>query len=255
MEPDRKLADLFDLSDSVLGTGGFSEVKKAQRISDGTTVAVKIINALDEFDKAAVQNEISTMTILGNHDNIVKFYDYYEEESNYYLVLEYMSGGDLFDKIVEKNYYTEKDARDVFHSILVALKHCHDLKILHRDIKPENMLFDNVGSHGNLKLADFGTAIQLLSHMKSFTKGLVGSPPYMSPEVCRGSNYSFEADVWSAGVVLYTILFGYPPFDEDSERKLFGKIQAGDYVFPDNHEVSREARDLIMKMLCLDPFK
>lgn len=178
--------------------------------------------------------------------------------------MEYVSGGELFDRIVEKEFYSEKDAAQVIKTVSLALKHCHDRGIVHRDLKPENLLLTKnekgVVEDGNIKLADFGFSKQLPN--KSRKDGLTtscGTPGYVAPEILKGFVYGKEVDLWSLGVILYILLCGYPPFIEEGNTGmtgLFEKIKKGNYSFtPVEYwkDVSEDGKNLIRKLLKVDP--
>ena len=246
------LGSFYELSDVKLGDGGYSEIFSARRIRDDVQVAVKVVNVYNSMDLNALDNEIKILNLLVPNSRIIQLYDHFEDEFQHYLVMELMKGGDLFDNVLNKRYYSEKDARDILHDILLATKYCHEKHIIHRDIKPENLLFDKFHEHAKLKLADFGTAI-VIDDSTILTEQ-VGSPPYMAPEVCDGRTaYSYSADLWSIGVVFYILLFGIPPFDESDETKLFEAIKIGKFSFPSEPVVSEEAKNLISALLEKDP--
>jgi calcium/calmodulin-dependent protein kinase I len=165
-----------------------------------------------------------------------------------------VSGGELFDRIVEKTFYTEKEARDLVKILLSAIKYCHDKDVVHRDLKPENLLLMSADDDASIKLADFGFA-------KTVTKddaGLVttcGTPGYVAPEILEGTAYGKPVDIWSIGVITYILLAGYPPFHDDSQPILFRKIRKGKYQYDSPYwdNVSDDAKDFISRMLVVDP--
>mmetsp|Transcript_75791 Transcript_75791/g.148780 ORF Transcript_75791/g.148780 Transcript_75791/m.148780 type:complete len:379 (+) Transcript_75791:44-1180(+) len=239
----------------VLGEGGYSVVKSAVSNIDGRRVAVKIITRKDltEADDESLRQEVAILGKL-NHPNITRLVDFFEEEQYYYVVLEYLDGGELFDRIVKKTYYSEKEARDLVFTVLKAIKYCHDQNIVHRDLKPENLLLASKNDDSNIKLADFGFAI--------YAEGLsitsqCGTPGYIAPEILKSKPYGKPADMWSFGVILYILLGGYPPFHDDNQRTLFRKICKGDYTFHPDYwsAVSDDAKDLIKKLLTVDHTK
>ena len=187
-----------------------------------------------------------------DHSNIIKLYEFFEEDAYFYLVLENMTGGELFDRIVAKQFYNEHDARECITTMLGALNYCHSNKIAHRDLKPENLLLASMESDHNVKLADFGFAKRCESPACLATQ--CGTPGYVAPEILTGKKYDYSSDMWSMGVIMYIILGGYPPFYEDNQQELFNKIKAADFEFHrefwDN--VSDDAKDLISQCLTLD---
>lgn len=187
-----------------------------------------------------------------NHPNIVKLLDAYATEQHCYLVLELMSGGELFDRIVERECYTEEDACQVIVPVIDAIRFCHRLGIAHRDIKPENLLYSDEGAAGIIKVSDFGIS-KIIS--ESLTHTAVGTPSYIAPEVLEGKGYSLKIDFWAVGVILYILLCGYPPFNEDNNEKLFNLIKGGTYEFPaeDWERISDDAKDLIRHLLEIRP--
>jgi calcium/calmodulin-dependent protein kinase I len=171
----------------VLGEGGYSVVKSALSNVDGRRVAVKIINRkeLSEADEESLRQEVAILGKL-NHPNITRLVDFFEEPDHYYVVLEYLDGGELFDRIVKKTYYSEKEARDLVFTVLKAIKYCHDQNIVHRDLKPENLLLASKGDDSDIKLADFGFA--------TYAEGLTitsqcGTPGYIAPEILKSKPY------------------------------------------------------------------
>ena len=163
-----------------------------------------------------------------NHKHIIRLYETFEDKIYYYLVTEEMHGGELFDRVVLKSYYNEKEARDATKIILEALEYCHIKKVAHRDLKPENLLLQNQEDDSKLKLADFGFAKRTNDNDSGLTTQC-GTPGYVAPEILEGKVYGTKADVWSIGVITYVLLGGYPPFIDQNQRKLFTKIRKGQY--------------------------
>jgi len=239
----------------LLGEGGYSVVKLATSKIDKSNVAVKIIskNLLSENDLESLQQEVSILQQL-HHKNVTRLIDYFDEADHYYMVLEYLEGGELFDRIVKKTFYSEKEARDLVFTILMVIKYLHDLNIVHRDLKPENLLLSSKSDDSLIKLADFGFAIHVDGY--SITTQC-GTPGYIAPEILKNKPYGKPCDMWSFGVILYILLGGYPPFHDDNQRVLFRKICKADYTFhPDYWSgVSDDAKDLIRKLLNVDQDK
>ena len=194
-----------------LGRGAFGRVVLGtNKTIAGKFAAIKIMSkqAMTEEDIAAACREIEIMRKL-QHPNIVKFYDFFDEGGNLYVVLEYLKGGELFARVQKRDHYSEKDARDLVFILLSALKHMHDLGIVHRDLKPENLLMAGE-SDADVKIADFGFATYAQDDTLTET---CGSPAYVAPEVLTGGPYGKSADMWSLGVITYILLGGYAPFD------------------------------------------
>jgi calcium/calmodulin-dependent protein kinase I len=229
-------------------------VKKGTHKKTGNIVAVKCIdrNGLPEEDEASLRQEVEIMRSL-DHPNIVKLLDFYEEDKYFYVVLEYLPGGELFDRIVKKTYYNEKEARDTVRLICEAIKYCHDKGIAHRDLKPENLLLTSEMDDASIKVADFGFAIKDASRTSLTTQ--CGTPGYVAPEILRNEPYGKAVDMWSIGVITYILLGGYPPFHDDNQKALFRKIKKGDFEFHEEYwgAVSQEAKDLISGLLNIDP--
>lgn len=239
----------------VLGSGAFSTVRDGYHKSDPrTSYAIKCVDRdkLTEEDAIALIEEVAILKEF-DHEHIICLYDFFEESIQYFLVMERMSGGELFDRIVEKAYYNEKEARDVCKILLEAVGYCHINNVAHRDLKPENLLLVSEEDDGRVKIADFGFA-KRVSEPKSLSTQC-GTPGYVAPEILEGHLYDTKADMWSIGVILYILLGGYPPFIENDQRKLFRKIRKGDYQFHDEYwgDISSEAKNLIASLLTVNP--
>jgi calcium/calmodulin-dependent protein kinase I len=249
-ESGMRFDELYRLK-GVLGSGAFSTVREGfHRSNQSRSYAVKCINRkkLSDEDEAALLDEVSILTEMRN-DHIIRLYDFFTEPSTYYLVMERMRGGELFDRIVAKAYYNEKEARDTCLIVLEAIGYCHDNHIAHRDLKPENLLLLSENDDSAVKIADFGFAKRCYAKCSLTTQ--CGTPGYVAPEILEGSPYDERADMWSVGVILYILLGGYPPFIESTQRDLFRKIRKGDYEFHEEYwgTVSTEAKDLIRSLL------
>lgn len=244
---------VYKLGD-VLGEGAFSVVKLAVNRKTGQKVAVKCIDrqGLPEEDTNSLRQEVAIMKSL-KHKNIVEFIDFFEEEKFFYVVLEFLEGGELFDRIVKKNFYNEKEARDVVKVILDGMKYCHDKGIAHRDMKPENLLLTSKEDDSFVKIADFGFAIR--GAQKSALTTQCGTPGYVAPEILQNQPYDKSVDMWSIGVITYILLGGYPPFHDDNQKALFKKIKSGEFEFHDEYWdcVSAEAKDFISKLIVVNP--
>eukprot|EP01006_Ploeotia_vitrea_P055583 TRINITY_DN68013_c7_g1_i1.p1 TRINITY_DN68013_c7_g1~~TRINITY_DN68013_c7_g1_i1.p1 ORF type:complete len:678 (+),score=340.85 TRINITY_DN68013_c7_g1_i1:41-2074(+) len=234
-----------------LGIGTFSKVKLAVHELTGQKVAIKILNRskLQRMDMGAkVRREIDILRLF-MHPHIIRLYEVIDTPTDIFCVMEYVAGGEMFDYIVRKGRLEEAKARRLFQQVISGVDYCHVHMVVHRDLKPENLLLDGGNS---VKIADFG----LSNIMKDghFLKTSCGSPNYAAPEVISGNLYAGpEVDVWSCGVILYAILCGSLPFDDENIRILFRKINNGVYSIPSY--ISDDARDLIQKMLVVDPMK
>nr|DBA31382.1 TPA: hypothetical protein GDO54_007243 [Pyxicephalus adspersus] len=226
----------------VLGSGAFSEVVLAEEKVTGKLFAVKCIpkKAL-KGKESSIENEIAVLKKI-KHENIVALEDIYESPSHLYLVMQLVSGGELFDRIVEKGFYTEKDASTLIRQVLDAVFYLHRLGIVHRDLKPENLLYFSQEGESKIMISDFG-----LSKMEG--KGDVmstacGTPGYVAPEVLAQKPYSKAVDCWSIGVIAYILLCGYPPFYDENDSKLFEQILKADYEFDSPYwdDISDSAR-------------
>lgn len=234
-----------------LGTGAFSTVREGyQRSNRDVAFAVKCVNRkkLSEEDEAALLDEVDILKEM-NHVHIIRLYDFFTEPSTYYLVMEQMSGGELFDRIVAKAYYNEKEARDTCKILLEAVGYMHQNHVAHRDLKPENLLLLSKDDDSAVKIADFGFAKKV--HEENSLTTQCGTPGYVAPEILEGTPYDQRADMWSVGVILYILLGGYPPFIESTQRDLFRKIRRGEYEFHEEYwgTVSAEAKELISSLL------
>lgn len=236
--------------DKTLGKGQTGLVKLGIHCVTNLKVAVKIINRskLSESVLQKVEREIAIMKLI-EHPHVLGLFDVYENKKFLYLILEHVSGGELFDYLVSKGRLSIKEARKFFRQIISALDFCHCHSICHRDLKPENLLLDD---KGNIKVADFGMASLQLEN--SLLETSCGSPHYASPEVVRGEKYDGRrADVWSCGVILYALLVGALPFDDDNLRHLLEKVKRGVFHIP--HFVPSECQQLLRAMIEVDAEK
>ncbi|KAF5725381.1 SNF1-related protein kinase catalytic subunit alpha KIN10-like isoform X1 [Tripterygium wilfordii] len=234
-----------------LGIGSFGKVKIAEHALTGHKVAIKILNrrkikSMEMEEK--VRREIKILRLF-MHPHIIRLYEVIETPTDIYVVMEYVKSGELFDYIVEKGRLQEDEARNFFQQIISGVEYCHRNMVVHRDLKPENLLLD---SRCNVKIADFG--LSNIMRDGHFLKTSCGSPNYAAPEVISGKLYAGpEVDVWSCGVILYALLCGTLPFDDENIPNLFKKIKGGIYTLPSH--LSPGARDLIPRMLVVDPMK
>lgn len=238
-----------------IGSGTFSVVKEAIHKQTNQKYAIKCIKrkGLSEEDIEALTTEVAILKQI-HHPNVMILHDFYSEEQYYYLVTEYMEGGELFDRIVEKSYYSEKEARDLVKLLLEAIKYLHDHDVVHRDLKPENLLLTSKDDDASIKIADFGFAKKINFDGDGLSTAC-GTPGYVAPEILEGKTYGKSVDIWSVGVITYILLCGYPPFHDDNHNALFRKIKKGKYQFDSPYwdHVSDDAKDLIKRMLVVDP--
>lgn len=248
-----KLRDSYRIGNK-LGDGAFGSVRKITHRVTGEIRAVKTIhkkNLRSEEERHTFFNEVSVLRSL-DHPNILKLYEFYQDDKNFYLITELCSGGELFDRIISHGSFTEAMGANYMNQILSVTAYCHDRNVVHRDLKPENFLLDTTAEDANLKVIDFGTA-------QFFTAGTpltskFGTPYYIAPEVLK-CHYDEKCDVWSAGVNMYILLCGYPPFGGSNDDQILKKISVGRFAFPSPEWdfISFEAKDLITKMLTFEP--
>uniref|UniRef100_A0A8C6NK24 Serine/threonine-protein kinase MARK1 n=1 Tax=Nothobranchius furzeri TaxID=105023 RepID=A0A8C6NK24_NOTFU len=233
-----------------IGKGNFAKVKLARHVLTGREVAVKIIDKtqLNPTSLQKLFREVRIMKVL-NHPNIVKLFEVIETEKTLYLVMEYASGGEVFDYLVAHGRMKEKEARAKFRQIVSAVQFCHQRRIVHRDLKAENLLLD---ADMNIKIADFGFSNEFTVGSKLDT--FCGSPPYAAPELFQGKKYDGpEVDVWSLGVILYTLVSGSLPFDGQNLKELRERVLRGKYRIP--FYMSTDCENLLKKLLVLNPVK
>ena len=216
--------------DKVLGEGSFAVVRKGIKKTTGEEFAIKIIDKsnMETDDQQALMLEVEILSRI-DHPNIVKLFEVYDEKSKFYMVMELMTGGELFDRIVEKEHYSEKEASDTIRPIVDAIRYCHAMGIAHRDLKPENLLYTSPDPGATIKITDFGLA-KVISNTLMTTA--CGTPGYVAPEIISGKGYDFQIDYWSIGVILYVLLCGFPPFYEETNEKLFDMIKTAQFDFP-----------------------
>ncbi|KAL1071315.1 hypothetical protein V6Z11_D11G080700 [Gossypium hirsutum] len=234
-----------------IGIGTFGKVKIAEHVLTGHKVAIKILKLTKIKNmgmEETVRREIK-ISRLFMHPHIIRLYEVIETTTKIFIVTEYAEYGDLFDYIVQKRRLKEDEARKLFQQIISGVEYCHRCMVVHRDLKPENLLLD---SNFNVKIADFGFSnIMRDGH---FLKTSCGSPNYAAPEIVSGKLYAGpEVDAWSCGVILYALLSGTLPFEDESFHNLYKKIKAGCYTLP--RHLSAGARDLISRIIVVDPMK
>ncbi|KAI4890912.1 hypothetical protein NFI96_026063 [Prochilodus magdalenae] len=256
--------------------GAFSEVVLAQERATGKMFAVKCIpkKAL-KGKESSIENEIAVLrkcmdegacvVIISacccnvvsaiKHENIVALEDIYESSDHLYLIMQLVSGGELFDRIVEKGFYTEKDASTLIRQVLDAVNYLHSMGIVHRDLKPENLLYFNNQDGSKIMISDFG--LSKMEGTGDVMSTACGTPGYVAPEVLAQKPYSKAVDCWSIGVIAYILLCGYPPFYDENDSKLFEQILKADYEFdaPYWDDISDSAKDFISSLMEKDPAK
>ncbi|KAK9245514.1 kinase-like domain-containing protein [Lipomyces tetrasporus] len=245
-----------------LGRGSSGRVRLAKHAQTGRLAAVKIVPKsanLDEPDDKSgkkgkdaaglpygIEREVIIMKLI-EHPNVMGLYDVWENRGELYLILEYVEGGELFEYLIKRGRLEEKEAVHYFRQIILGMDYCHQFNICHRDLKPENLLLDK---YHNIKIADFGMAA--LETSGKMLETSCGSPHYASPEIVAGKTYhGAPSDVWSCGVILFALLTGHLPFDDDNIRNLLMKVQAGRFQMPS--DLSIQAKDLIWRILKTDP--
>jgi len=243
------LEDNYTLGEQ-LGTGAFSVVKAAVHKKTGFKCAVKILdnysNLVDaEEEMESFQRETSIMQML-KHDNIVRLMDVFEDQEHYYVVMECVAGGELFDQILAKGFYPEEEAKILIQQVFSALAYMHSKDIAHRDIKPENLLFSD-NTYSKLKLVDFGESKAVGDGLKDYC----GTPDYMAPELLKGQIYTQLVDTWAMGVVSFIMLCGFPPFDGDTETDVLCNIMNLEYDFPSPEwdEKTDESKDFVRSLM------
>ena len=235
-----------------LGEGTFGTVRLGINVETGEQVAVKIlekVKILQLEDKTRVENEIKILKCL-RHANIVHLYSVVQTDTAIYLIMEYIHGKELFDYIIENRKLDELEACKFFQQIISGVEYLHKLKVVHRDLKPENLLLDTKTK--DLKIVDFGLSNLYKNTKNQMLKSACGSPSYAAPEMLNGKEYKAPpVDIWSSGVILYAMLCGYLPFEDDDNEELYKKICSGKFTIP--AFISEPAKDLIKKILVTDP--
>ncbi|XP_067672571.1 calcium/calmodulin-dependent protein kinase type II delta chain-like isoform X7 [Haliotis asinina] len=251
-----KFSDIYELKEE-LGKGAFSIVRRCVQKATGLEFAAKIINTkkLSARDHQKLEREARICRLL-KHPNIVRLHDSIQDEGFHYLVFDLVTGGELFEDIVAREFYSEADASHCIQQILEGVNHCHQNHVIHRDLKPENLLLASKAKGAAVKLADFGLAIEVQGDQQAWF-GFAGTPGYLSPEVLRKDPYGKPVDIWACGVILYILLVGYPPFWDEDQHRLYAQIKAGayDYPSPEWDTVTPEAKNLINSMLTVNPAK
>jgi serine/threonine protein kinase len=238
----------YELCETI-GRGTFSKVKRGLNTETGEIVAIKIINITSlqkEGMEKQMKREISVLKSI-QHENVVSMIEVLKSSNHFYIVMELVTGGELFDKIVQQKRFDEKTARRYFQALIDGLAYCHAKKIAHRDLKPENLLLNK---NDILKISDFGLSGLAGDKMLST---ICGTPHYVAPEVLSGSYDGICADIWSCGIILFVMLSGCHPFDGDSVAELFNRIENLEFKYPTYF--SKDARTLLDKIIVVDPKK
>jgi len=240
-----------------IGMGAFSKVYKCKHLKTGKDMAIKKITKshLQKHDFESLKKEVSILSQV-DYEHIIAFEEFYDEKKYFYVVTEILDGGELFDRVCEKVVYTEKDARQVVKVLLETLSYLHERKVAHRDVKPENLLLKSKDDDTSIKLADFGFATPCANRDLN---QVCGTPDYVAPEIVKHEKYGCECDIWSAGIITYILLGGYPPFqtNTDNRDELFKAIKRGVFHFHTEYwsEISQDSKDFIKRMLVTDPLK
>jgi len=243
-----KLRDYYRIG-KILGTGAFGEVRMCVHRESSAQRAVKVLRKshMDEDEKRMLFNEINILKEI-DHPNIVKMYEFFEDEKRYYLVTEICKGGELFDEILQRGKFSERDGAVLMKQVLSCINYCHQNNIVHRDLKPENILLEQNKEFDAIKIIDFGTSL-VYDPNKSLDEKL-GTPYYIAPEVLN-KNYNSKCDIWSCGVIAYIVLSGMPPFNGQSDQEIMKKVRAGSFSFDDKvwNNISDNCKDFITQLL------
>jgi len=248
----KDIKDFYDIG-KTLGVGSFAIVKECVNKKTGEKFAVKIIDKKHiEGQEAMIKSEVNVIKQL-RHPNIICLKEFYESERDIYLVTDLAKGGELFDHIIEKGSFTEKDAANLVKQILEAVNYMHKKNIVHRDLKPENLLFKDKSEDSPLMVTDFG--LSKFTEASSLLNTSCGTPGYVAPEIISRKGHGIAVDLWSIGVITYVLLCGFPPFYGEDQAQLFKAILEADYVFEKEYwgEISDNAKDFIKKLLVVNP--
>lgn len=247
-----KLRDHYRIG-KMLGSGAFGEVRVCVQRESGQQRAVKVLRKshMDEDEKKMLFNEINNLKDL-DHPNILKMYEFFEDDKRYYIVTDICKGGELFDEIVARGKFTENDAACLMKQVLSCINYCHTNHIMHRDLKPENILLEQNKEFDQIKIIDFGTSVSFSE--ESVLNEKLGTPYYIAPEVLA-KNYGPKCDLWSCGVITYIVLSGMPPFNGSTDQEIMKKVKIGKFTFADPvwNNVSEQGKDFITQLLTKDP--
>ena len=211
---------------------------------------------MNDEELAVVHDEVEIMHKI-QHEHCVQLFEMFETNKKIYMILELLTGGELFDRIVSKGSYSEKEASEVIASVTSAIQYLHNIGVVHRDLKPENLIYLSPADDSPIKITDFGLAkyrSNKASEVSNMTTAC-GTPGYVAPEVLKNEPYNKAVDMWSLGVILYILLCGFPPFYHESTAALYKQIKKGQYDFPSPYwdEISDSAKDLVRALLTVDP--
>ncbi|GFO06626.1 calcium/calmodulin-dependent protein kinase type iv-like [Plakobranchus ocellatus] len=248
---DRSFEEHYDLGKE-LGRGATAIVHKCTLKGTDQAWAVKIMDK--RMEHKTVMAEVGILLRL-DHPNIVRMREVFESLDHVYIVLELVTGSDLFERIVTQQYYSEEQAAIAVKDIITAVEYLHNHDVVHRDLKPENILYENLSQDSRLKIADFGLSTIVSNKVSLVT--VCGTPAYCAPEVLKGQNYNKQCDMWSVGVIAYILLCGYEPFFAENDAVMFKRILKGEFKFdsPWWDDVSDNAKDLVRKLLVVNPQK
>jgi len=257
VEKKSKITHDYDFIQEI-GSGAFGKVYKAKHKGTGTIRCVKKLSKEDltEDEKRKLIDEVKILRSL-DHPNIVKVLEFYQNSKYFFIVTEYLTGGELFDRIMDCEYFNEESCAIIMKQLLSAVNYLHKNGFIHRDLKPENIIFaewdskKRVHAGSMIKVIDFGTSCVFEKGSK--LKKKLGTPYYIAPEVLK-KNYDERCDLWSSGVIMYILLCGYPPFNGPNDKVIYQKILEGKYSHPEEDwsGVSKGAKDIIKKMLTYD---
>lgn len=266
---DSKVTDFYDwIDDGKLGTGNFSVVKRALMRQSGQHVAIKVVSKNLVKRKDRLIDEIRMLKDMAERPHIIQLYDVFENDDSIFLVMQLAEGGELFDRIVQKKRFPEPEAMLLIRNLLLGVNDLHQRGIIHRDLKPENILMMSKDTNTDIAISDFGLSKyfqdikkervdQRLPDMRQRNRAFTccGTDIYMAPEVLSRGGYSFQADLWSVGVILYCVLAGYPPFYHERDDIIKKLIARGEYEFyPEEWDViSNEAKDVVRALLVVQP--
>ncbi|CAG8480556.1 24584_t:CDS:2, partial [Dentiscutata erythropus] len=252
-----ELESRYKVTNNVLGVGSFAIVKECTDKVTGESYALKIISkkVIKQGKEDMLTTELDILKKI-QHENLVKLHDLYETKEGVYIVTDLARGGELFNQLLLKGSYTEKDAANLVHQMLKGVAYLHEQDIVHRDLKPENLLFKTKLDDSMLMITDFGLS-KILKTNDDVLMTACGTPGYVAPEVLSQKGYNKPVDLWSVGVITYTMLCGYPPFYGENQAGLLQSIIAGKYDYEEDDwgEISDDAKDLIDSLLCYDPLK
>ncbi|CAG8561781.1 23885_t:CDS:2 [Cetraspora pellucida] len=255
-----ELEKRYRISKNVLGVGSFAIVKECMDKETGESYALKIISkkvikSMTQGKEDMLTTELDILKKI-QHENLVKLRDLYETKDGVYIVTDLARGGELFNQLLLKGSYTEKDAASLVQQMLKGVEYLHEHGIVHRDLKPENLLFKDKLEDSILMITDFGLS-KILTKNDDILMTACGTPGYVAPEVLLQKGYNKPVDLWSVGVITYTMLCGYPPFYGENQSMLLQSIMAGKYDYEEEDwcDISNDAKDLIDKLLCYDPLK